>query len=169
MKKKLTLVMFLLMAMPFAAGFAWADYHGKGYGQGQCSVTGGGCAQGDCCGKSGSCPIVEKFMKKAHFFLENHAEIGLSDDQVSMIKSMKMDMKKNMIRNRAEKEIFMIDMKSKLKEPALDVDGINAMIDQSMASMATGAKGSVAALAALKGVLTESQMTKAIEIWKKNS
>jgi O-antigen ligase len=36
-----------------------------------------------------------------------------------------------------------------------------------LAGMSAGAKGTVAALAELKSVLTEEQMTKAKEIWKK--
>ena len=107
------------------------------------------------------------FMKKAHFFLENKAKLGLTADQVSQIKTMRTNMVKTMIRNKAEQEIFMLDMKTKLSEPVLDVEGINTMIDQAMAGMSTGAKGSVAALAELKGLLTEEQMTKAKELWKK--
>ena len=163
------LLMFALLAMPLAATPVFAGDREQGEGKGQCSGKKSGCSHGECGKESNGCPIVEKFMKKAHFFLENQSEIGLSDDQVSKIKTMKMDMKKNMIRHMAEQQIFMLDMKSKLSEPALDIEGMNAMIDQAMSGMATGAKSMVAALAELKGVLTEDQMTKAKEIWKKNS
>ena len=170
MKKISALLMFVLLAMPLAAAPALANHHGKGCcSHGKCSMKGKDCSRGECGKKSGGCPFVEKFMKKAHFFLENQAEIGLSEEQVSTIKTMKMDMKKSMIRHMAEHEIFMMDMEAKLGEPAMDVEGINAMIDQAMAGMTTGAKGTVAALVELKSVLTEEQMAKAKEIWKKNS
>jgi len=164
MKKLSAFLMFVLLAMPLAALPALADHHGGGS---QCSWSEKKCSDCGSCEKAGGCPITEKFMKKAHFFLENHAEIGLSDEQVSKIKTMKMDMKKHMIRTKAEHKIFMLDLKSKLGEPVLDVEGINTMIDQSMVGMATGAKSTVAAIAELKSVLTEDQMTKAKEIWKK--
>jgi len=169
MKKMTALLMFALLAMPLAAAPALANYHGgsEGCGHGKCPMKEKGCSHGECGKGAGGCPIVEKFMKKAYFFLDNQAEIGLTEEQVSKIKTMKMDMKKTMIRNKAEQQIFMLDMKSKLSEPALDVEGMNAMIDQAMAGMAAGAKGTVAALAELKSVLTEEQMTKAKEIWKK--
>lgn len=167
MKKMSALLMFVLLAMPLAAAPALANHSDKGCGQGQCSSKKEGCSKGGCGKESNGCPIVEKFMEKTHFFLDNQAEIGLSDEQVSTIKAMKMDMKKTMIRNRAEHQIFMLDMKSKLSEPAIDVEGINAMIDEAMTGMASGAKAGVAALAELKGILSEEQMTKAKEIWKK--
>jgi hypothetical protein len=168
MKKVSALLMFGLLAIALAAAPAFAGHHDKGdCSKGKCSWSKKDCSKGDCGKGSGGCPLVEKFMKKAHFFLDNQSEIGLTDEQVTKINTLKMDMKKTMIRNMAEHEIFMLDMKSKLSEPALDVEGINAMIDQSMAGMAAGAKGTVAALAELKSVLTEDQMTKAKEIWKK--
>jgi len=169
MKKISALLMFVMLAIALVSAPAFAGHHGKGdCSKGNCSWGKKDCSKGDC-GKGGEgCPLVEKFMKKAHFFLDNQAEIGLTDDQVAKIKTMKMDMKKVMIRNKAEHQIFMLDMKSKLSEPVLDVEGINAMIDQSMTGMANGAKSTVAALAELKSVLTDDQMTIAKEIWKKN-
>ena len=159
MKKMTAFLVFVLLAMPLAAAPALAHNHGGG-----CPMKAkGGCSRGE---KSG-CPIVGMFMKKAHFFLENKAKLGLSAEQVSKIKTMRTDMVKTMIRNKAEQQIFMLDMQSKLSEPDLDVEGMNAMIDQAMAGMSTGAKGSVAALAELKGVLTAEQMTKAKEILRK--
>jgi len=118
---------------------------------------------------SSGCPIAGKIMKKAKFFLKNAKEIGLSDDQVAQIKAIKLDTKKTSIRTEAEMKIGMMDMEAKLSEPKVDVEGLNAMIDQGMAGMATGAKASVATYAKLKAVLTEAQMTKAKEIWTRDS
>jgi len=164
MKKISMLLMFVMLALPLAAMPAFAGHHAEK----RCEWTKGkeGCSK--CCQsqKSGGCPILEKFMKKAHFFLENQTEIGLSEEQVTVIKKMKVDMKKKMIRNKADMQIHMLDMKAKLHEPIMDVAGINAMIDESMAQMAASAKAAIASLAELKGVLTAEQMEKAKEIWK---
>lgn len=126
------------------------------------------------CGKSGcsmksdyeeKCPIASKLMKKAHFFLSNSDEIGLSEEQVAKIKAIKWDAKKQMIRAGAEMEIGMMEMEAKLSEPTVDVEGLNAMIDKGTAEWAAGGKKMVAAYAELKGVLTAEQMEKAKAIW----
>src|SRR3989338_10203110 len=113
------------------------------------------------------CPIAGKLMKKAHFYLENAQEIGLSDDQIAQIKAIKIDAKKAAIRQGADMEIFELDIKEKMSAPAVDVEGLNAMIDQVSADMASSAKTSVASYAKLKAVLSADQVKKAKEIWKK--
>ena len=139
----------------------------------QCSL--GEKCKGDDCGKCQDskddcgCPIISKIMKKAKFFLKNAKEIGLSDEQVAQIKAIKMETKKTSIRTEAEMKIGMMEMEAKLSEPAVDVEGLNAMIDQAVAGMATGGKASVATYAKLKAVLSEAQMAKAKEIWAKDS
>lgn len=140
----------------------------------------GGSEKSDCCAsghcpmkkdekdgsKSYGCPLMDKFMKKAHFLLENQEALGLSEEQVSTIKQMKMDRKKAFIRQKAEFEIFQMDLEQKLSQPKVDVEGINAMIDQSMAAMNTNAKEAVSAYAKLKGVVSDSQWSKAKELKK---
>ncbi len=157
-----------LIATPVLAG-----HDGHGDGGKQCSL-GAQCEGEDCpmCNRgqdSSGCPINAKILKKAKFFLKNAKEIGLSDEQVAQIKAIKMDTKKTEIRAGAEMEIGMMDMEAKLSEPTVDVEGLNAMVDQMSAGMSTGAKASVATYAKLKGVLNEAQMAKAKEIWMKDS
>ena len=162
MKKFLLGVAFL--SGFFFAGNAWANHEGS-----QCPSGG----DHQMCGKSGSedvdypCPIVDKAMKKAHFYLENWEEIGLSEEQVDSIKGIKLWFKKQMVRGQADMEIMMLDMKAKLGEENIDVEGLNAMIDEGMAGMAKSAKASVEAYAKLRAILTPDQIAKAKEIWKK--
>jgi hypothetical protein len=133
----------------------------------------GKCHRGSGYPKSGEgesqCPIIAKFMKKAHFFLANKQEIGFSDEQLSQIKALKLDMEKSVIRKEAEMKVFMLDMTQKLSEQELDVEGLNAMIDQGMIGMGQGAKDAVAAYAKLKSVPTADQFAKAKEIWQRDS
>lgn len=167
MKKFYTFLVLALMAMPLAAVPAFAG-HGKDCKDGRCSLhEKKGCCKSGCDKSSEQCPLAAKFMEKAHFFLDNQQEIGLSEEQVKTIKQLKMERKKAFIRQKAEYEVFGIDLKMKLYESPLDVDGINGMIDQFSASMANGSKETVAALAELKSVLDDTQMAKAKEIWKK--
>ncbi len=157
--KKIILSSFLIamMALSFS-GNALAECEG-----GHCSMKkkwGGECGKG-----KGQCPITEKIMKKAYFFLDNQKALGLKEDQVTAIKAIKMDVKKAEIRQMAEMQVFQIDLKTKLSEPTVDIEGINAMIDSMSAGMASSAKASVASYAKLKAVLSNEQMSKAKEIW----
>lgn len=110
------------------------------------------------------CPIVAKFMKKADFYLENQKDLGLSEEQIKTIKDLHMDAKKAYLRQSAEAKIFELDLHSKMSEPKVDVEGINAMIDSGMAAMNTSAKATIAAYAKLKSVLSDDQTAKAKEL-----
>lgn len=163
--KKILLAFFVLGAAVLTQN-VWADCPmGKGdcQGQKQCAVAGG---HGE---EEYPCPIINKIMKKAHFLLENWEEIGLSPEQVDTIKALKLQAKKSMIRGGADMEIMMLDMKSKLSEDVLDVEGLNAMIDEGMAQMTQSAKAGVDTYAKLKAVLTPEQVEKAKAIWSKKN
>jgi len=110
--------------------------------------------------------LNEKVLKKAYFFLKNADEIGLSDDQVMNVKEIKVAAKKEMIRKDADIELLKIDIKSKLYSDNINLDEINKLIDQKYKLKNEKAKYLVAKYAELKGMLTDEQMEKAIEIWK---
>ena len=169
MRSKLALLSILtLAAFAVAAPQAQAGCPLKGGECSHCSKGGDSeCSKGDC-GGEGGCPIMAAFKKKSHFFLENAQEIGLSDEQVTAIKAMKTQVKKWEIQQMAGMQIGMMDMEEKLHANPVDVEGLNAMIDQGMADMGKGAKELVATYAKLKAVLTPEQMTKAKAIWKKS-
>lgn len=171
--KKTTLWILALMlvgSIMTLPAFADCDKHGK-----QCSMSGGKseCGKGDCdksdCGSCEGCPILGKIMKKAKFFLSNQKEIGLSEEQVAQIKTIKLEAKKAGLRQAAEMKIFEMDIDAKLSNPKLDTEAINAMLDQASSGWGAGAKASVAEYVKLKAVLNEQQMAKAKEIWMKDS
>lgn len=112
------------------------------------------------------CPITRKFMMKAHALLENQKELGLSADQVKTIKDLKLQMEKDSIRQKADQEIFQLDLKSKLGEDKIDVEGTNALIDKAFASSTAAAKSNLEAYAKLKNVLTPDQLAKMKDFWK---
>ena len=131
---------------------ASANHHGK------CPLSG---KSGECDSHAKSpCPIVNQLMYTAHEALEHQKSLGLTADQVKTIRGIKMDQVKKSIRQMAEMQIMMIDMKSKLNAEPLDVEGLNAMIDQGSAGMAAGAKETVSDYAKLLSVLTPEQLEK---------
>jgi hypothetical protein len=92
--------------------------------------------------------------------LENKSEVGLTDDQVTTIKGLKLQMEKDSIRQSADMKNFELDLKSKLSEDKVDVDGTNALIDQNFTSASAAAKSNLATYAKLKSLLSPDQITK---------
>ena len=162
--KKFVLIPMFLLSM-FLCQTTWAECAAGGeddcHGQKECAM------RGDHDDDAYPCPIVDKIMKKAHFLLENKDEIGLSEEQVDTIHDLKLQVKKSLIRNEADMQIMMLDMKSKLGDETLDVEGLDAMIDQGMGQMAQTAKANVDVYAKLKAVLTPEQAEKAKALWTK--
>jgi hypothetical protein len=109
--------------------------------------------------------LDEMLFHKAHFILMNQQEIGLSEDQVKTIKSLKLETKKSLLRQDVEIEVLALDIKAKLWEHPLDQEGINKLIDQKYELKKAKAKSLVDAYAKLRAVLTEEQMKKGKEIW----
>jgi hypothetical protein len=117
-----------------------------------------------CHGKSGhgasKCPIASKAMWLSHALLENRTELGLTAEEIARIKEIKLEIAKGYLRQGAEMQVFMLDMKSALSQEKVDVEKIESMIDSGMAGMATAAKASVKAYAELKGIATPERMAK---------
>jgi len=151
MMKKMMFLLVLGMAVFFSSTAYAHFWSGKHEGK-ECPMKMG---KEHC-----QCPIAEKFMKKADFLLENKSDIGLTDDQVKTIKELKLQMEKDSIRQSADMKTFMLDLKSKLAEDKVDVEGANTLIDQNFTAASAAAKSNLAAYAKLKSLLTADQMTK---------
>lgn len=167
MKKAISCLMGVMMLLSIAGAPVLAECQG-----GHCPLKKQDCGHGDCaksgCEEKGGCPIAAKVLMKAHFFISNKNEIGLSEDQVAQIKAIKMKTKANMIRAKAEMEIFELELMEKMSQPKLDTEGLNAAIDKASAGWGAGAKATLADYATLKGILSDGQMSKAKEIWAKS-
>lgn len=169
--KKLTISVLALVLMLGGAVLTAQAGHHEGKSDGKCPVSGykKECPmmKGDCGRKGESeCPIVSKLIKKAGFYLDNADAIGLTENQISQIKAIKMSAKKEMILGGAQMEVAMMDMGAKLKTDPVDVEGLNQIIDSNLAEMSTGAKKAVQHYADLKQVLSADQKKKAKEVWK---
>ena len=110
--------------------------------------------------------LKEKFFHKAHFYLEHQEELGLSEEQVDQIKALKIEVKKNMIRQGAEIDILKIDIHAGLREKQPDVDALHKLIDQKYNIKKTKAKTLVSSIVQVKSILTEEQSEKSKEIWR---
>ena len=161
--KNFLLTVLLAAGIGFS-GVALADHD---CGGGQCPMKSGMCDKDGSDGEKGGCPILNRILKKSCFFLSHQAEIGLSDEQVTKIKAIKLQAQKAQIQMGAGMQTMMLDLEAKLDEPKVDVEGITAMMEQGMGEMVKSGKTNVQWYADLKAVLTDEQMAKAKELWKK--
>jgi len=118
-------------------------------------------------GHSSKHMLSDKLSSKAHFFYMNQEALGLTEEQVESIKALKMEVKKELVKRKADIKLVKIDIKSLLWQKDVDVDAINALIDKKYEIKKAKAKYLVSSYAKLKGMLTEEQMAKAKAIWFK--
>ena len=104
------------------------------------------------------CCFAEKFFHFAHLALENHEELGLSEEAVKKIRELKIGTKKSLIRNRAEAELLMVDIISKLHTEKPEISEINRLIDKKFDVKKAGMKKLIASFVALKKLLSKEQM-----------
>lgn len=160
MNRNLTKLIFLgMLALALAVPSAQAG-HGKG---GDCGKS---CPFGKMKGQDKKDGLDGKFLYKAHFILENAEGLGLSDKQKEEIKKLKMDTKKNLIRQEAEIDILALDIEQKMHGSSIDTKAVNELIDQKYELKKAKAKSSVEAIAKLKQSLSDEQHKKMKEIFK---
>jgi hypothetical protein len=117
---------------------------------------------------SSQCPVAQKFMRKAHFLLEHKSDLGLTDEQVKAVKELTLQADKDQIRQNAESKIFQLDLKSKMDDEKIDVEGTNALIDKGFSAYAAATKANLDAYVKLKALLTPDQITKIKELHMKD-
>ncbi len=117
--------------------------------------------KGGCSCKKGDKPRQEKMdemvFHKAHMLLMHQEEMGLSDEQVSKIKSLKIGLKKDLIMRKAEIEIIGVDIKALLWEDSIDTEKVNILLEKKYQLKEKKAKALVKAMADLKAMLTPEQ------------
>jgi Spy/CpxP family protein refolding chaperone len=101
--------------------------------------------------------IEKKVFKKLHVIMKNKDQLKLSKNQITEIKKLKVDAKKDLIRKKAEIDVISVDIKSKLWDETIDVSGINKLVDQKYDLKKEKTKSLIAAYAELKKILSEEQ------------
>ena len=97
------------------------------------------------------------FFHKAHFLLKSQEQLGLSDEQVKAIKDLKVETKKNDIRQDAEIKALDMDIFSKLGEEKIDTAAVQKLIDQKYDAKKATAQSFVDAYAKLMNTLNDKQ------------
>lgn len=110
--------------------------------------------------------LKSKILQKSQFILTNKDSLGLSDDQVSKIKDIKMKVKKDTIMQDAQIGVIKVDIKAKMWEDPLDLKALDKLIDQKYDAKKAKAKGLVSSYGALKNVLTDEQKSKMKDLWE---
>jgi len=105
----------------------------------------------------GGCSIEKKVMCKLRLAMVHQDEVGLSDDQVTKIRQLKMSVKKELIKRKTDIDLIGIDIKSKLGEEEIDKKGIGKLIDQKYDLKKEKAKAMVDAYADLVSILSAEQ------------
>lgn len=167
MKKK-TLIMSVIMlfaVLSLALPAVYAN-HGGGNGGGKSCpmMSAGKCGAGGGYQKGGG--LDKMFFMKSHFILENREELGLTDDNVKAIESLKTDTLKSLIRQNADIAVVCIDIKTALHQYPIDTAAVNKLVDQKYDLKKAKTKTLVDAIAKLKGTLTKEQYDKLKEIWQ---
>lgn len=101
--------------------------------------------------------IGKKVFKKIHVIMKNKDELKLSENQITEIKKLKVDARKDLIRKKAEIDLISVDIKSKLWDETVDVSGINKLVDQKYDLKKEKTKTLIAAYAELKNILSKEQ------------
>ncbi len=96
--------------------------------------------------------------------LKNKEELNLSNDQVSKLKSIKTDTKKELIKKQSEIDILKIDIKSFLHEDKINIEAVNKLIDSKYDIKKSKAKYLVVKLAEVKLILNNDQLKKICKI-----
>lgn len=150
MKRKLTFIIALILALGLMHSNAFAEkgHHGKGrHGYGMMAMS-------------------DMFIMKAKMIYKNQEVIGVSEDQMKQIKSLKMELKKDSIRKTAEIKILKIDIRSLMHKDQIDVAAVNKLVDQKYEIKKAKTKKAVGAFAKLKKIITKEQMAKLKKLMK---
>jgi hypothetical protein len=170
-KLLLALLLFGFPLMTLTSAPAWSE--DKGHKCKMCemkSKEGHGCKMCPMKAQGGHGERLEdKFFMKAHFYLDKKDELGLSEEQVNRIKNLKVNLKKELIKNEAEVDIVAVDIKARLMDDKINAGDINALIDKKYEFKKTAAKATVTSFAELKTVLNDDQKEKAKGIWEAKS
>ncbi|MBN1688825.1 MAG: hypothetical protein JW893_06960 [Candidatus Omnitrophica bacterium] len=100
--------------------------------------------------------------------MKNQEALGLSDEQLDVIKKLKWDLKKEMIKQTAEIDVLEVDIDAALYEDTVDMEKVGGLIDQKYEYKKAKAKTIAGAVAELKKILTEEQLAKLKELHYQN-
>ncbi len=117
-------------------------------------------------GQKGGWSLEKNFKCKLNMVLSQEEELGLTAEQVTALKQLRLNTMKALIRQEAEIEVAALEIKMLMWEESVDVAAVSALIDRKFEVKKEMAKGLVQAYATLTGVLSPEQKAKLIESYK---
>lgn len=156
MRKNIVITTILIIGVLLTASSAmlYADHGGKS------------CATCEKAGDSGGWGLEEKFFSKTYFILDNAEQLGLSDAQKNDIETLKMNVKKTIIRQEADIDIASLDIKTKMHDYPVDGKVLEALVAQKADLEKAKDIQITQAYTQLKNGLTQPQYDKMKEIWQ---
>ena len=142
--RKISVVLLCLCFVLASSGLAEArsGRHRKGYGQG----------------------LYHKCYRDTKVILRNADELGLTDAQREAVRDHKYEMKRDKIRSKADIKLVSVDIAEQLRKEEVDMDAVNALIDQKYQLKAERQKDLVASRTAVTDVLNAEQKTRLKEL-----
>lgn len=126
-------------------------------------------AGGDkCCYKSDGkeMSLEKKFDKKVKFVSKHEDELALTEEQKKSIKDIKTALKKSLIEQEAKVETVKLDIHEGLYERPVNVEALNALVDQKYEAKKAASKSLIKAFADFKNVFTDQQYETMKKLWK---
>ena len=111
--------------------------------------------------------LEEKFFYKSHSILKHQDKLDLSDEQYETIRDLKLNMKRSLIKQKAEIELVKLDIREKLHDDKINMKDVNELIDRKFEFEKAKDKTVASAIAELKGVLSTEQRQALKDLWKK--
>lgn len=112
--------------------------------------------------------LDDKLMCKIKFALENEKELDLSEQQVDDLKELKINLKKELVRKKADIKLIKIDIYDHLYKDPVDVAAIDPLIDQKYELKKQKAKYIVQSYANFKKIVSDDQKETFKELYRKD-
>ena len=97
---------------------------------------------------------------KIHAALKNQEDLGITDEQIEKIKTLKIELKKDLIKRNAEIDLVKVDIKSELWKDPIDKERVYKLIDQKYKQKKEKAKALIDACDMFRKILTDDQKKK---------
>ena len=116
--------------------------------------------RGMCGGRGGEWGFPGKSHSNAGLIMKNAEELGLSAEQKEIIEKGKYDMKRNMIKTKAEIDLISLDISNELGKEDVNADAVKALIDKKYQLKAQKEKDLLGWYVQLNNTLTPEQKEK---------
>jgi Spy/CpxP family protein refolding chaperone len=127
------------------------------------------CSMGDGASRDREESVTNKFLEKVKMIDKYQDELGVSGEQLTKIKDLKIALKKEHIRRDAEIELLKVDITSLLYADQVDVEAVNKLIDKEYSAMKAKTKKSIASYVELNSVLNKDQIAELKELSAKKA